>query len=169
MLRHGIKTLASLKPEISQALDSLLEEIRSTADTKVLRTTASRFRQPPSRPSHKPSPQPWAPTKRPKSCPLCKQAGRNDQHFLSSCSYLPPEDRAYLSRSRFMSTFDDEEPDYMDYTPPLFTAEDEPPLCTSARSVSRHVTSVLYSLLTSKPSTSITPYSSPSTRVQRLA
>ena len=133
------KTLASLKPEISQALDSLLEEIRSTADTKVLRTTASRFRQPPSRPLHKPSPSPWAPTKRPKSCPLCKQAGRNDQHFLSSCSYLPPEDRTYLSRSRFMSTFDDEEPDYMDYAPPLFTAEDEPPLCTSARSVSRRV------------------------------
>ncbi|KAK2550541.1 hypothetical protein P5673_028741 [Acropora cervicornis] len=131
------KTLTSLKPEISQALDSLLEEIRSTADTKVLRTTASRFRQPPSRPSHKPSPSPWAPTKRPKSCPLCKQAGRNDQHFLSSCSYLPPEDRTYLSRSRFMSTFDGEEPDYMDYAPPLFTAEDEPPLCTSARSVSR--------------------------------
>ena len=133
------KTLASLKPEISQALDSLLEEIRSTADTKVLRTTASRFRQPPSRSSHKPSPSPWAPTKRPKSCPLCKQVGRNDQHFLSSCSYLPPEDRTYLSRSRFMSTFDDEEPDYMDYAPPLFTAEDEPPLCTSARSVSRRV------------------------------
>ena len=38
-----------------------------------------------------------------------------------------------------MSTFDDEEPDYMDYAPPLFTAEDEPPLCTSARSVSRRV------------------------------
>ncbi|XP_068703830.1 uncharacterized protein [Montipora foliosa] len=133
------KTLASLKPEISQALDSLLEEIRSTADTKVLRTTASRFRQPPSLPSHKPSPSPWAPTKRPKSCPLCKQAGRNDQHFLSSCSYLPPEDRSYLSRSRLMSPFDDEEPDYVDYAPPLFTAEDEPPLCTSARSVSRRV------------------------------
>ena len=52
------KTLASLKPEISQALDSLLEEIHSIADTKVLRTTASRFRQPPPRPSPKPSPQP---------------------------------------------------------------------------------------------------------------
>ena len=133
------KTLASLKPEISQALDSLLEEIRSTANTKVLRTTASRFRQAPSRPSHKPSPSPWAPTKRPKSCPLCKQAGRNDQHFLSSCSYLPLEDRTYLSRSRFMSIFDDEEPDCMDYAPPLFRAEDEPPLCTSACSVSRRV------------------------------
>ena len=35
------KTLASLKPEISLALDPLLEEIHSTADTKVLLTTAS--------------------------------------------------------------------------------------------------------------------------------
>ena len=57
------KTLASLKPEISQALDSLLEEIRSTAHTKVLRTTALRFRQPPPCPLPKPSAQPWASTK----------------------------------------------------------------------------------------------------------
>lgn len=39
------RTLASLKPEISQALDSLFEEIRSTADSKVLRTNCARFRQ----------------------------------------------------------------------------------------------------------------------------
>ena len=47
-----------------------------------------------------------------------------DQHFLSSCSYLPPEDRTDLSWSCLMSTLDDEDPDYMDYVPPLFTAED---------------------------------------------
>ena len=116
------KTLASLKPEISQALDSLLEEIHSIADTKVLRTTTSRFRQPSSCASPKPSPQPWATTKHPKSCPLCKQASRNDLHFLSSCPYLPPDDRTFLSRSRLMSTFDDEDPEYMDYSSPLFTA-----------------------------------------------
>ena len=161
------KTPASLKPEISQALDSLLEEIRSIADTKVLRTTASRFRQPPPRPSPKPSPQPWAPTKRPKSCPLCKQAGRNDQHFLSSCPYLPPEDRTFLSRSRFMSTFDHKDPAYMDYSPPLFTADDEYyHVPQHARS---HVASVLSSHLTSKPSTSITQFSSPSTQLRKLA
>lgn len=91
------RTLASLKPEISQALDSLLKEIRSTADSKVLRTTAVRFRQLLPRPSYKSSPQPWTSNKRPKSSPLCKQAGRNDQHFLRACSYLPPEDRTYLS------------------------------------------------------------------------
>ena len=76
---------------------------------------------------------------RPKSCPLCKQSGRDDQHFLSSCPYLPPEDHTYLSRSCFMSTLGNEDPDYMDYAPPPFTAEDEHPSCTSARSVSHGV------------------------------
>ena len=38
-----------------------------------------------------------------------------------------------------MSTFDDEDPDYTDYSPPLVTAEDEHSSCTSARSVSRRV------------------------------
>ena len=38
-----------------------------------------------------------------------------------------------------MSTFDDEDPDYMDYSPPLFKAEDEHSSFTSARSVSRRV------------------------------
>ena len=32
------QTLASLKPEISQALDSLLDEIHSSAESKVLRS-----------------------------------------------------------------------------------------------------------------------------------
>ena len=32
------KTLATLKPEISQALDTLLDEIRTSSDSKVLRT-----------------------------------------------------------------------------------------------------------------------------------
>ena len=133
------KTLASLKPEISQALDSLLEEIHSIADTKVLRTTTSQFRQTSSRASPKRSPQPWVPTKHPKSCPLCKQAGRNDLHFLSSCPYLPPDDRTFLSRSRLISTVDDEDPEYMDYSSPLFTAEDEHSSCTSAHLVLRRV------------------------------
>ena len=47
--RYGTKlrlrTVASLKPEISHALNSLFEEIRSTADSKVLRTNFARFRQ----------------------------------------------------------------------------------------------------------------------------
>ncbi|CAB4033118.1 Hypothetical predicted protein [Paramuricea clavata] len=39
------KTLASLKPEISQALDSLLEEIHATNEAKVLRTAFQRSSQ----------------------------------------------------------------------------------------------------------------------------
>ena len=38
-----------------------------------------------------------------------------------------------------MSTFDNKDPDYMDYVPPLFTAKDEYPSCTSGRLVSRRV------------------------------
>ena len=106
------RTLASLRPEISQALDSLLKEIRSSTESKVLRTTAARFRQFPPCPSYKSPPQQRAPIKGPKSCPLCKQAGHNDQHFLSTCLYLPPGNRTYLSRSRLTSALDDEEPDY---------------------------------------------------------
>ena len=40
-----------------------------------------------------------------------------------------------------MSTFDDDDPDYMDYSSPLFTAEDEHSLFTSAHSVSHCVSS----------------------------
>ncbi|CAC5403176.1 unnamed protein product [Mytilus coruscus] len=35
-----------------------------------------------------------------KCCVLCKQAGRPSQHFLSSCKYLPDEDKQYVSRVR---------------------------------------------------------------------
>ena len=102
------KSLATLKPEISQALDSLLEEINSNADAKILRSTASKFRQPPLRGSYnrfqKASTKPQV-----KSCPLCKQAGRNDRHFLSQCTYLPAEDRAFLAKARLASCIDDED------------------------------------------------------------
>ena len=37
------QTLASIKPEISQALSSLLEEIRNSDDAKVMRTAISNF------------------------------------------------------------------------------------------------------------------------------
>ena len=51
--RYGIElrsnSLASLKPEISQALDSLLEDINNNADAKIVRSTASKLRQPPPR------------------------------------------------------------------------------------------------------------------------
>ena len=36
------KTLASIKPEISMALDSLLDELRSSDDTRILRSQIPR-------------------------------------------------------------------------------------------------------------------------------
>ena len=37
------RTLASIKPEISQALDSLLEELRTSEDAKAMRTAVISF------------------------------------------------------------------------------------------------------------------------------
>lgn len=98
------RTLASLKPEISQALDSLLDELRSAADSRVLRTAVSKFK----------SQQHRQPTSKRKVCPLCKEAGRGDQHFLSKCPFLPTEDRQYLTKTRSTIAFDEDNSDYQD-------------------------------------------------------
>lgn len=75
------RTLASIKPEISQALESLLEEIRTTEDAKSMRAAVKRFR--------KTKQSSFVPCSNFKSCPLCKLAGRPDRHFLSQCTFLP--------------------------------------------------------------------------------
>ena len=100
------RTLASLKPEISQALSSLLDEIRSTEEARVMRSIPARsaspqsvFAQPTtcyyqnsnSRPSQTQRRQPT------RLCPLCKQAGHNNaNHFLSTHVYLSPRQRSSL-------------------------------------------------------------------------
>ena len=93
------RTLASIKPEISQALTSLLDEIRAADDAKIMRTAVSNYRKPTgSRTSYKMNSRPNRPTR---SCPLCKQAGRPDNaHFLSECSFLPEQDRKYITKAR---------------------------------------------------------------------
>ena len=105
------QTVASIKPEISQALASLLEEIRSADDAKVLRTA---FQQSSRNPNSRqpPTSQP-RPTKSPtKCCPLCKQAGRQHQHYPSKCPYLPIEDKQYISHSRQVIGEEPEEPSF---------------------------------------------------------
>ena len=75
------RTLASIKPEISQALTSLLDEIRTADDAKIMRTAVTNYRRPLGvKTPYKATTRPSRPTK---SCPLCKQAGRPDNHFLS--------------------------------------------------------------------------------------
>ena len=132
------RSIASLKPEISQALGSLLEEICTSAYAKILRTTASKLR-PLSTKAPYQTPQPI--TKRfVKSCPLCKQADRNDHHFLSKCTYLPPEDRAFLAKARLTSSLDVEDESEEPGSPSPPEAEDSmPPPFPSARIVSHRV------------------------------
>ena len=95
-------TLASLKPEISQALDSLLDELKCANEAKVMRTASSSFTQSPHRlPYQTPPKAPLRQRSRDKSCPLCKQAGRTSTgHFLSECKFLPPEDRRFMLKAR---------------------------------------------------------------------
>ena len=90
------KTLASLKPEISQVLDSLLEEIHTSNEAKCLRTAFRRSSQRREKRTDL-SKRPPNTSTTTKSCPLCKQAKRTQyQHYLSQCPYLPDEDRQYL-------------------------------------------------------------------------
>ena len=66
------RTVASIKPEISQALNSLLQEIRASDDAKILRAAvADDFRR--SRPGGRSDPE--TRTRQPrqdKVCPLCE-------------------------------------------------------------------------------------------------
>jgi len=81
------KTIASIKPEISQALDSLLDELKSVEESKVFRAFTPQLHRPKSK----------------RECCLCKAAGRSfDSHFLSKCKWLPDGDRRALGRSRLV-------------------------------------------------------------------
>ena len=95
------RTLASNKPEISQALSSLLDEMRASDDAKILRTEVSteyRRSTQGSKGSYKTAPR--KPLQY-KNCPLCEQAGRSDiSHFLSECNCLPEKDRRYIVKAR---------------------------------------------------------------------
>ena len=97
------KTLASLKPEISQALGSLLDELRSIEDTEAIRIGSNAPRR------HLNSGQ-GQPRRRPfLSCTLCKTAGRpRNTHNLMDCRYLPDRDRRPWARSRMVMDDPDE-------------------------------------------------------------
>ena len=109
------KTLASIKSEISLALDSLLEELKATDDSRVLRIQPSRRsnrssndnrNSSSSRYSNKPSSSSSRNSSR--YCCLCRTANRPgfETHFLSQCKFLPEEDRQRLSRVRYVEVID---------------------------------------------------------------
>ena len=91
------KTLASLKPEISQALGSLLDELRCIEDTKAMRIGSTTPRRNPSSGQGQPRRRPFL------SCILCKTAGRpHTTHNLMDCHYLTDRDRRPWARSRMV-------------------------------------------------------------------
>ena len=93
------RTLASIKPGVSQAQNSLLDEIRASDDAKVMRTVTVGFRR--STPIKSLPRKGPRPPRQSKSCPLCQQAGRPDpNHFLSECRHLPEEHRKYIAKAR---------------------------------------------------------------------
>ncbi len=98
------QTLASLRPEISTALDSLIEELAATEEAKVLRTFTGARNAPPSR-------------QQTKTCTLCKAAKRPsyNTHFLSECKHLPTADRRAIARARLSQDACDEECDVEAY------------------------------------------------------
>ena len=96
-------------PEMSRALDSLLDGVASTGDAGVVRvTTGSR-----SRDRCWPRKQQRRPSNR--NFPLSKQGGRKDiHHFLSECPRLPEPGRRLMQgvqpkvRGTDVCDFDDE-------------------------------------------------------------
>ena len=91
------KTLASLKPEISQALGSLLDELRSIEDTKAMRIGSTTPRSHPNSGRGRPRRRPFL------SRILCKTTGRpHNTHKMMDCRYLPDRDRRPWARSRMV-------------------------------------------------------------------
>ena len=109
------RTLASIKPEISQALDSLLDELHSSESGSVNREAGSSFQRSNYR-GHSNNGRQQPNSGRPKpSCPICKQVGRNrSDHLLSNCPFLPESDKRFITRARIVQTVEDAE-DLDDY------------------------------------------------------
>ena len=99
------RTLASLKAELSQAKNSLVDEIASTDEAKVIHAETTSFRTNLDRRQHKPpTNQPRTISSREKSCYLCKELGHPDRHFLSECRSLPERDRNDTTKARKIGT-----------------------------------------------------------------
>jgi len=123
-------TLASLKPEISLALSSLLEELQSSEDAKAFRTavqnsssTSGRWSQNFKRNTRN-NPTNYSQKSKanrdPDECTLCNQAGRHFQgHQMSTCKFLPEHERRFImaGKARLVTAeeFDEQQENDDDY------------------------------------------------------
>ena len=111
-------TLASIKPEISQALNTLLDELHTVDEGRINRMSGyhnnhtSKFpRQ--QRTQHQSYKHTLDNTRPKPTCPICKQANRTRyDHYLSSCSYLPKGDKKFLSRARVVQSLEEQQLEY---------------------------------------------------------
>ncbi len=95
-------SIASIKWEISAALESLLSEINANQDSKVLRSVV--YNNPRRQSGRTDKPKIY------KECPICKQAGRSTtDHYLTECKHLPEKDRRFLTRTRTVNVNSEEE------------------------------------------------------------
>ena len=98
------RTLASIKPEISQALESLLDELTHNEEARIMRSSGNNHRTS-NRPKHGRDTQKRS-TK--PVCCLCEQAGRREiNHFLSTCTFLPDRERRFMTRARLIGAIED--------------------------------------------------------------
>jgi hypothetical protein len=101
------KSVASIKPEISQALPSLLDELNSIEDTKAMRMFTPRTGNRSFGPRNK-KPNNFSN----KFCILCKTGSRPyTSHSIADCKYLTDRDRNALARSRLTAEPDDTDND----------------------------------------------------------
>lgn len=129
--RYGMelraRTLASIKPEISQALESFLEELRTSEDANSMRILTNRFQKP--QPKSTGTYMQNSLRLKVKLCPLCKTANRPDRHYLSKCPFLPSQDRNFIAKARAISDiFEQEEHTIYEATN---SDEDHQPIATS--------------------------------------
>ena len=96
-----LRTLASLKPEISSALDAMLSDIRH------LDVKAARFQ----RPQNKRNSGTGSPSSNPR-CSICYAKKLPHNHYLSKCKFLLEDDRKFLIKSRAVDVDDDTSGDY---------------------------------------------------------
>ncbi len=97
------RTLASIRPEISQAIPSLLDELRGNVDARATRTSTEYMHK--RRSSSRQYSQRYTPRRneKRKSCPICAASKKNDDHWLSECRFLPPADKQFMARARQIS------------------------------------------------------------------
>ena len=94
------QTLSSLKSEISQSLDSLLDELKTVDEARVQRSNT--YSSYPNKFNNRQSTSFQSRNNQnSRFCCLCHAAKRpSDSHYLSQCKYLPEGDRKRLSKVR---------------------------------------------------------------------